>query len=111
MLFPGVAGFSVVAPPTIGTFTAPTTSFDGVTALNLLSGADRLLMSEMGSIEFTVRVEAGNARGPFYNSAIASTATTQGGSPVATDDSEEGSDPDPNNDDNPDEQLRGLHPA
>jgi uncharacterized repeat protein (TIGR01451 family) len=100
--FTGANAFSVVAPPTSSTLTV-NPGFNGNGNNNLLAGTNSLPLNQRGTIDFTVRVSPGANLGPYQN-----TATTQGTVPsgqTVSDISTNGSEPDPNNDGNPNEQV------
>ena len=74
-------------------------NFDGDSDTNLLAGSATLAASASGTITFTVRVTPRNNLPAYTNTAQVS-GTTPGGTTV-TDDSTNGSDPDPDGDGNP----------
>ncbi|MBK9106237.1 MAG: HYR domain-containing protein [Saprospiraceae bacterium] len=96
--------FPATCVPTILSLTSDdfteNASYDGVTDLNLLTGIDLLPVDGSGSILLTINVaECGTNDGPFTN-----TATVTGASPsdvTISDVSQDGSDPDPDADDDP----------
>jgi LPXTG-site transpeptidase (sortase) family protein len=72
--------------------------YDGSTNINLLAGTDTLAVGDSGTITLVVRVVPASA-GPFDNSAIASGLPPSGN--LVTDVSQDGVDPDPDNDNDP----------
>jgi len=72
--------------------------YNGSSNRNLLSGTDTLGLGESGSLVLVIRVTPAVA-GPFENTAVAS-GTPPGGGTV-TDESQNGIDPDPDNDGDP----------
>ena len=77
-------------------------SYDGIGNNNLLIGNDDIEPGETGQILIEIRVEScGGNLGPFNNTAQVSGMTPEG---ALTDDSVDGTDPDPDGDNNPDEQ-------
>ena len=83
-------------------FTVNSNGFDGVSDLNLLDGTDMFLPGQQGSILLRLRISScGGNLGPFLNRATA-IGIDQSGNPI-TDESVDGSNPDPNSDGNPDE--------
>ena len=92
--FAGATGFSLDSV-TSGTF-AMNGSYDGSTNTNLLAGTDSLAAGASGTITLTITVTPGSNLGPYNN-----TATTSGQSPegtTVTDDSQDGTDVDPDGD-------------
>ncbi|MFK8024673.1 MAG: beta strand repeat-containing protein [Ilumatobacter sp.] len=79
-----------------GTDLSPAPDFDGAANFELLTGADSLAPDAIGSIELDVTVEPGLAPGPFLNTATASALGPRG--PRVADDSADGLDADPDND-------------
>jgi hypothetical protein len=76
------------------------TSYNGVTNLNMLIGSDNLPFDDLGSILLEINVDmCGDTLGPFSNQAIL-TGLTPGGL-LLTDLSQEGSNPDPDDDEDP----------
>ena len=83
---------------TSGTFTV-NGGYDGSTDTNLLDGTDSLAVGASGTITLTVMVTPGSNLGPYNN-----TATASGESPAettVTDDSQDGTDVDPDGDGTP----------
>jgi LPXTG-site transpeptidase (sortase) family protein len=72
--------------------------YNGSSNTNLLTGADALAVGQSSRLQLVVRVTPA-AAGPFENSALASGTPPGGG--TTTDDSQDGIDPDPDNDGNP----------
>lgn len=75
------------------------TAYNGTTVTNLLTGNDVLLVGEEGAIYIRMKVAPGGFEGPYLN-----TARSFGTSPDNTtvlDDSQDGSNPDPDGDNNP----------
>ena len=99
--FPGVASIEIVGTPNVGGFTAAAMPYDGTSQVNLLAGSDTLAIDAIETITFTVRIDLGTATGPFENQATVTTADTPGGPPTSTDLSDNGTDPDPSGDDDP----------
>ncbi|MEO1574221.1 MAG: hypothetical protein AAFU65_04595, partial [Pseudomonadota bacterium] len=95
--FAGATAFAnpVVTSPDF----APNPNYDGDTDTNLLVGGDVLAPTMSGTVDVTVTVTPGANLGPYDNQADAS-GTSPGGTPV-TDTSTDGTDVDPDNDDNP----------
>ena len=99
-----IATFPATCVPTILSLTSDdfieNAFYNGVTDLNLLDGSDILPLDGSGSILLTINVSAcGTNDGPFNN-----TATVTGASPsdvTISDDSQDGSDPDPDADNDP----------
>jgi len=77
------------------------TNFNGTTDSNLLSGLDTLETGNEGAISISLRVVPG-AQLTGYTNQVVALATSPGGTPV-TDESVNGSDPDPGNDGSPEE--------
>jgi hypothetical protein len=74
-------------------------AYDGVADKNLLAAGSTLVAG--GSAGITLKVRVGvNATRSFVNSAVVTATTTVGGQPV-TDTSQNGANPDPDNDGNP----------
>ena len=71
-----------------------------LTDTNLLVGTDTLPASSTATLELVVDVTPGNNDGP-YNNTVVATAETSPGGPSVTDDSDDGTDPDPDGDGNP----------
>ena len=81
-------------------FTVNTTDpYDGIGLNNLLIGGDSLGVGDQGAILLTIRVDCGGDIGPFNNTATV-TGTAADGTGLS-DISQNGSDPDPNNDGSP----------
>ncbi|MEL6986809.1 MAG: hypothetical protein AAGK97_03175, partial [Bacteroidota bacterium] len=113
---------SAFPSPCVPTVTAITSddfivndAFDGVADMNLLSGNDDLPVGDKGAILLTLNVaDCGSNMGPFGN-IVTATAMSPGDS-ILMDTSANGSDPDPNGDNNPDEAdttfiMFGQNPA
>ena len=80
-------------------FTVNDSVFDGVTDLNLLQGDDSLTPSDIGSILLTINVaNCGTITGPFENQGFLTGQDPNGN--LVMDASQDGSEPDPNNDGN-----------
>ena len=74
-------------------------TYDGTGDIDLLTGVDTLAVGDTGTIDLVVQVTPGSDLGPYDN-----TATTTGTSPAGTtvaDVSQDGIDPDPDNDGDP----------
>ena len=99
--FPGVDSVEVVGAPSIGGFTAGSPTYDGVSQIALLAGTDTLPVGAVETIAYTVRVDIGDETGPFLNTAIVTSSETPGGEILFEDRSEDGTDPDPSGDDDP----------
>ncbi len=100
------AAFSGATINSVTNIQSPTLSvnpnFNGSTDQSILSGTDRLPAGTTATVTFSVTVTPGsgpNGFGPFNNTTIAN-ATSQGGTPVS-DRSNNGTNPDPDNDGNP----------
>ena len=92
--FPGVASIQIINAPSVSApLTAVDASFDGLTQQNILKGDEQLAVGERAEILFTVAVNIGSVKGPFYNTVVASTANQPDGDPIMTDQSDSGSDP------------------
>ena len=97
--FPDPLTFSVEAISATG-LTA-NTNYDGLADTNLLTGVDSLGAGEVATIELTIHFQPASQLGPFMNQA---TVTGNGPDGTPTEDpSDNGSDPDPNGDGNPNE--------
>lgn len=96
--FSGVTSFTIESNSLSSTLTV-NPSFNGTTDLNLLAAGNTLPVGETATISFRVRVTPGNNFGPYNNTATAS-GTSPGGTP-ASDDSTNGTDPNPDGDDDP----------
>jgi len=97
--FAGAVGFNADGVSSAD-FTA-NGSYDGSTDLNLLSGGDSLGVGASGTITLVVTVTPNGNLGPYNNQATA-LGTSPAGSTVS-DLSDDGVDPDPDGDGNPDE--------
>jgi LPXTG-site transpeptidase (sortase) family protein len=75
------------------------TAYDGTTKTNLLTGTDSLAIGGSGTITVVVRVVPASS-GPFNNTAVANAESSDGGK-TTTDQSQVGSNPDPDDDGNP----------
>ncbi|MDM8542345.1 hypothetical protein QUF90_14820 [Desulfococcaceae bacterium HSG9] len=96
--FPTPATFNVT-PPT-STLTT-NTNFNGVADTALLADGNTLSVGQTASITFNVTFRPSGVSGPFMNSAIATGISPGEASPSDT--SDNGTDPDPNGDNNPNE--------
>ena len=94
--FAGATAFSVDSV-TSGTFTV-NGGYDGSTDTNLLDGTDSLAVEASGTITLTVTVTPGSNLGVYNNTAIASGESPEGA--AVTDDSQDGTDVDPDSDGN-----------
>ncbi len=74
-------------------------NYNGITDLNLITAGEILMPGEEGAIYLTVRVAPGGNPGPYFNTATGN-AVSPGGTPV-TDDSQDGTNPDPDGDGDP----------
>lgn len=95
--FVGVPSFTVTSLQS-ATFTV-NPGFNGAGDTNLLTGGDSLAVGASGTITLVVRVDSGGLRGPFYNQ-VTATGTSPGNETV-TDDSQDGTDTDPDDDGDP----------
>jgi uncharacterized repeat protein (TIGR01451 family) len=93
--FPAPASF-VVSNLHLGGLSAPALAYDGSTRTNLLAGTDTLPFGGSALVEFDVTYDPNGAAGPFLNQATAIATGT-------SDLSQEGVDPDPDHDGDPDE--------
>ena len=99
--FPGVTSIEVLGAPEVGTLTAATSAYDGINQTAFLTGDDTLDIGQLETITVTLRIDLGSQSGPFENQAIVTSAVIPGGTPIATDLSDDGADPDPSGDGNP----------
>lgn len=76
-------------------------AYDGAADVNLLTGADSLLTGSIATLNLTVSFTPNGVLGPLFNQAGASGVSPS--QAVTTDLSDDGSDPDPNGNGNPDE--------
>ncbi len=98
--FTGSGGFSIVTAPAVtGSLTAANASFNGGTNQNLLSGTQPLAVGQTATITFTVKVTPAGNLGPYNNTAVSSGTAPSGTN--TTDQSENGLNPDPDQDGNP----------
>ncbi|HSK74979.1 MAG TPA: IPTL-CTERM sorting domain-containing protein, partial [Thermoanaerobaculia bacterium] len=95
--FVGVPSFTVTSVQS-ATF-AVNPGFNGTGDTNLLAAGNSLAVGMSGTITVAVRVDSGGNRGPFYNQVTGS--GTSPGTRTVTDDSQDGSDPDPDGNDDP----------
>ncbi len=99
-IFTGAATVEAITGLSSPTLTV-NAGFDGVSDIELLDGTDTLAVGDVTEITFTIRFDPNSETGPFNN-----TATITGESPSTapvTDTSDDGTDPDPDGDSNPDE--------
>ena len=99
-IFTGAATVEAITGLSSSTLTV-NAGFDGGSDINLLDGTDTLAVGDVAEITFTIRFDPNSETGPFDN-----TATITGDSPSTapvTDSSDDGTDPDPDGDSNPDE--------
>ncbi|MCC7370482.1 MAG: DUF11 domain-containing protein [Chloroflexi bacterium] len=98
--FAGASGFTVVAGSLSATGGLTTNAaYNGSSVTSLLAPGNTLAVGATATVSFRVRVAPGPVQGPFSNSATAS-GTSPSNTPT-TDLSDDGTDPDPNNDGNP----------
>ncbi len=99
---PAPATYSIISGPTASGTLSANAGFDGSGDTNLLqSASSTLAVGATGSISLVVRIALNGASGPFLN-----TATVTGTDPLGTpviDTSDDGTDPDPDGDNNPNE--------
>lgn len=79
----------------------PNAGFDGVGDIELLDGTSALALGDVGFVTLVLTVDFNGQTGPYTNVATV-TAEDSGGNPTS-DDSHDGTDPDPNGDGIPDE--------
>ncbi|MBF6594859.1 MAG: DUF11 domain-containing protein [Thermaceae bacterium] len=99
--FPAPSTFVVTAPPSTSGGLAPNPNYNGLTDTRLLIGNQPLAVGGVGTLSFTLRVTQNGTKGPYYNSATLTSALTPGGPPVWTTDSNNGNNPDPAGNGNP----------
>jgi len=97
--FAGAASFTVDSVTSADFTVNP--GYDGSTDINLLTGTDSLGLAASGSITLVATVMPGGNLGPYGNQAIASGLSP--GGITATDLSDDGTNPDPDDDGNADE--------
>ncbi|MEM7082061.1 MAG: OmpA family protein [Pseudomonadota bacterium] len=95
--FPAPAVFAIQS--VTSTDLAVNPAFDGRADTNLLLGNDQLVVGSSGTVSVVLLITPGDALGTFNNTAVGS-GTSPVGTPVQ-DDSNDGVDPDPDNDGNP----------
>ena len=100
--FPPPVTYAVTAGPTAVGLT-PNPGFDGDADQNLLAGSDSLAIGASGTIEFTVEFQPMGLTGPFHNQAVASGEGP--GMELTTDLSDDGTDPDSNGNNDPNEPV------
>ena len=94
--FPGAASIAIAAAPSVtGGLTAANPGFDGASNQSLLAGNETLAIGASALVSFIVRVDLAGVvdNGPFNNTATATSANSPGGSPISSDDSDDGNDP------------------
>lgn len=96
--FAGATGFSM-ASSSSPDFAANPSYTGSPPNINLLLGSDTLGIGAQGSIQVSVRVVPGANLGPYFNTAVASGRSPAGTS--VTDNSHDGLNPDPDQDDDP----------
>jgi gliding motility-associated-like protein/uncharacterized repeat protein (TIGR01451 family) len=99
--FGSTAPFELVSF-TISAGLTKNTAFDGSDDTYLLTGTDQLSVNQIETLQLTIKVWPISG-GPFDNQ-VTGTAKGPGGTPVS-DLSTDGTNPDPNNDKNPDEEV------
>lgn len=98
--FPSPAEVSLTMPPAIeGALSALNSAYDGVTETTLLNGTESLAPGATATVTLTVRVVLNGSSGPFSNQVVAN-GMNPGGDP-SEDLSDDGLDPDPNDDGDP----------
>ena len=98
--FTGATGFTFGSLSVASGPVTANPSFDGATDTNLLVGTDTLPASGTATLELVVDVTPGSNDGPYNNTVVATGETSPGG-PSVTDNSDDGTDPDPDGDGNP----------
>ena len=88
---------------------AENTNFNGSADQNLLAGTDTLGIGVSATITFDLTFFPDFATAPFENTAVATGTGATSGAPT-TDNSVDGTDPDPNGDNNPDESSPTVIP-
>jgi uncharacterized repeat protein (TIGR01451 family) len=96
--FRGAVSFSVASPPISPTLTT-NRNYNGTSDTNLLAGTDTLPIGTTAIVTFNVRVTPGTNLGPYDNSATG-IGTPPNAAPIQ-DTSNDGVNPDPNNDGDP----------
>lgn len=96
--YANAVSFTIASPPTSPTLT-PNGNFNGTSDPRLLAGTDSLPPGTTAIVTLSVRVTPGNNLGPYTNSATG-IGTPPGGTPIS-DTSNDGINPDPDNDGNP----------
>ncbi len=95
--FRGVASVAVLSPPVAsGGLTEVNPAYNGVTDTRLLTGSQTLAPGASATVALRVRVDAGANERTYFNQAILSSSLSPNGPPVATDKSDNGTEPDPN---------------
>ena len=97
--FAGATGFTVDSLSLLNGSVTPNGSFDGSANSTLLSGSDSLAVGGTAELQLVVTVTPGTASATYENTVVAD-GTSPGGTGV-TDDSDDGTDPDPDGDGNP----------
>jgi len=109
LAFPTAQSITIAVPAAVtactpaGAMLTANPAYNGTTQLNLLTGDLNLQPSEQCTITFTAEVDFGSALPADVqnNQAIVTTAQTPGGTVIATDVSNDGTNFDPNNNGNP----------
>ncbi len=86
-------------PSITGALSELNTNFDGVGDTSLLSGTESLAPGEIATVDLSISITLNGASGPFSNQVVA-VGTNPGGDP-SEDRSDDGVDPDPNDDGDP----------
>ncbi len=100
--FPNPVTYSIVLAPAASGSLNANVGFNGNSNVNLLAGTGTLAPGAQETITFTVNVDPNGQPGTFFNTAIASGDDGNGGNAVA-DSSDWGTNPDPDQDGNPNE--------
>lgn len=100
--FPNPVTYSIVLAPVASGSLNANVGFNGNSNVNLLAGTGTLAPGAQETITFTVNVDPNGQPGTFFNTAIASGDDGNGGNAVA-DSSDWGTNPDPDQDGNPNE--------
>ncbi|HYG32029.1 MAG TPA: SdrD B-like domain-containing protein [Methylophilaceae bacterium] len=110
LTFPTAQSITIAVPAAVSACTGTVlnvspVAYNGTTQLNLLAGNQNLQPSEQCTITFTAEVDFGSALPADVqnNQATVTTAQTPGGTVIATDVSNDGTNFDPNNNGNPNE--------
>ncbi len=98
--FAQASEFNVVSNSINGNGVTVNPNFNGTSNTNLLAGTDSLAVGASATIRFNVRVTPGNNLGPYNNTAVG-TATGANNTGPVTDNSTDGTNPDPDGDRNP----------